>query len=114
MANTTDLIEFVCSQIASAGTVHSRKMFGDHVIYLDEKPVITVCDNICYIKMHPSVEALLGDAERGFPYEGAKEHYILDIEHHEFATKVVKTLWEAIPYPKKKVKQHNPNIKWQN
>lgn len=45
MACTTDFIDFVCSQLRQAGEVRSRKMFGDYVIYLDEKPVITACDN---------------------------------------------------------------------
>ena len=42
---------------------------------------------------------------RGFPYEGAKEHYILDIEHKREAVKVVRTLEQALPYPKPKNKK---------
>ena len=43
--------------------------------------------------------------KRGFPYEGAKEHYILDIEHRREAVKVVRTLEQALPYPKPKKKK---------
>ena len=46
MACNSDFIEFVCSQIADAGEIRFRKMFGDYVIYVNEKPVITACDGI--------------------------------------------------------------------
>ena len=42
---------------------------------------------------------------RGFPYEGAKEHYILTIEHKREAVKVVRVLEQALPYPKAKKKK---------
>ncbi|MDO4181606.1 MAG: TfoX/Sxy family protein [Bacteroidales bacterium] len=102
MATTTDFIDFVCSQIAAAGEVRSRKMFGDYVVYLDEKPVITVCDGICYVKKLPAIDAMMRDAECGFPYEGAREHYILDIAHGDHAMRVVRAVWESVPFPKKR------------
>lgn len=72
MATTTNFIEFVCSQIAAAGKVSSRKMFGDYMVYLDEKPVIMVCDGICYVKKLPAIEEMMRDAECGYPYKGGK------------------------------------------
>jgi len=30
--------------------------------------------------------------------DGAKEHYILDIEHSDKANEIIETLWPAIPY----------------
>ena len=62
MACTTDFIDFVCSQIKDAGTVRARKMFGDWMIYVDEKPVIIACDNVCFIKMLSAVHDLMADA----------------------------------------------------
>lgn len=44
-------------------------------------------------------------ADTGFPYDGAKEHYILDIEHRDKAIEIIETLLPAIPYPKKKKKR---------
>ena len=32
--------------------------------------------------------------------DGAKEHYILDIEHSDKAIEIIETLLPAIPYPK--------------
>ncbi len=105
MACTVEFIEFVCTQLAEAGEVHSRKMFGDYMIYINEKPVVLACDNIAYVKIHPAIADLMTDAEKGFPYEGAKEHYILDIEHKREAVKVVRVLEQALPYSKAKKKK---------
>lgn len=34
--------------------------------------------------------------------DGAKEHYILDIEHSDKAIEIIETLLTAMPYPKRK------------
>lgn len=102
MACTTDFIDFVCSQLSAVGQVRSRKMMGDYVIYVDEKCVITACDGQCYVKKIPELASLMAEAECGYPYEGAKEHYILDIEHGEHARRVVSILRDVLPYPKQK------------
>ncbi len=52
MACTTEYIEFVCSQLQGAGVIRALKMFGDWCIYIDEKPIILACDNLCYVKKH--------------------------------------------------------------
>lgn len=105
MACTTDYIDFVCSQLNGVGIIRSKKMFGDWLIYIDEKPVVLACDNICYVKKLPVIAELMTGADTGFPYDGAKEHYILDIEHSDKAIEIIETLLPAIPYPKKKKKR---------
>ena len=104
MACTTDYIDFVCSQIEGVGVIRTKKMFGDWMIYIDEKPVILACDDICYVKMLPVISDMMTNAWTGFPYDGAKEHYILDIEHRDEAIKVIKALLPVIPYPKMRKK----------
>lgn len=104
MACSIDFIDFVCSQIEGAGVIRARKMFGDYCIYVDEKPVLLACDNIVYIKKHAAIASLMQNAECGYPYDGAKEHYILDIEHCKEAISVIKTLLPHIPQPKPKKK----------
>lgn len=104
MASSTEFIDFACSQIAEVGIIRAKKMFGDYCIYVDEKPVLLVCDNIVYIKKHDAIAQLMTDAECGFPYDGAKEHYILDIDHRKEAVNVIATLLPHLPYPKPKKK----------
>lgn len=106
MAYSFEFIDFVCLQIADAGMVRAKKMFGDYCIYVDEKPTLFVCDNIVYIKKHDAIAELMKDAECGFPYDGCpKEYYILDIDHRKEAVNVIATLLPHLSYPKPRKKK---------
>ena len=102
MATSADFIEFVCEQIHGDYSVRYKKMFGEYMVYVNDKPILLVCDNCVYVKKLAQVEELLIDAETGFPYDGAKEHYILDIENNELVEKVISILESDTPLPKKK------------
>lgn len=102
MACTTDFIQELCDILSPLGEVRSRKMMGDYVIYVNEKCVITACDNITFIKKLPYIAEMMSDAETGTPYPGAKEAYILDTSNHTKALEVIATLWEKLPFPRKR------------
>ena len=104
MACSNEFIESICSILAPLGEVRSRKMMGDYVIYLNEKCVVTACDNIAYVKKLPCLADLMEDAECGCPYEGAKEAYILDFAEPQTVRKVIEILWDKLPFPKSKTK----------
>ena len=105
MACTTEFIEFVCDALAPLGEVCPRRMMGDYIIYLNDKCLATACDNNLYIKILPCIDGYMQDAEIGRPYDGAKEHYILDCSNQNFVLKVVPILWQNLPYPKKRTKK---------
>lgn len=105
MACTTEFIDFVVGVLSPLGEVRSRKMMGDYVIYLNDKCVITACDNNAYIKKLPCISELMADAEVGCAYEGAKEGYILSFDDQNKARKVISTIWEELPFPKSKKKK---------
>ncbi|MCI2046364.1 MAG: TfoX/Sxy family protein [Faecalibacterium sp.] len=100
MASSLDYVEYVCEQIHGTGDVRFRKMFGDYMVYVNDKPLLLVCDNSTYVKMLPQVERLLREAETGTPYDGAKEHYLLDIDDTELARAVIAALEPITPLPK--------------
>jgi len=104
MATTDSFIQYVCEQLKGAGVIRSRKMFGEYMVYVDDLPVVLVCNDIVYVKMHDCIEDLMKDAQTGVPYDGAKSHYILDIDDKDFSCTVVKLLKEVTPMPKKKKK----------
>ena len=80
-------------------------MFGEYMVYVNDKPVLLVCDNTVFVKKLPELEELMSDAECGLPYEGTKEHYILDIENRELTAKAAQILERITPVPKKKNKK---------
>lgn len=101
MATSSDFIEYVCSQIEGY-PVRYRKMFGEYMVYVNDKPVLLVCDNCVYVKKLPELDELMADADCGTPYPGAKEHYVLDPECRELVAEVVEIAERATPLPKKK------------
>lgn len=105
MATTVDFIEYVCDQIRYMDNVRYRKMFGEYMIYLNDKPILLVCDNTVYVKIIDSVKDIMKNASTGIPYSGAKPYYILDIDNREFSEKVVEILEKNTPFPKPKVKK---------
>lgn len=80
-------------------------MFGEYMVYVNDKPVLLVCDNTVYVKKLPEIEELMSGAECGVPYDSAKEHYILGIEDRELTAKAVEILERITPVPKNKVKK---------
>ncbi len=104
MATDLSYIQFVCEQLRGEDATY-KKMFGEYMVYIEGKPVLLVCDNTVFVKQVKELEELMSEADKGFPYDGAKEHYILDIENTDLTEKVVEVLKEVIPVPKKKVKK---------
>ena len=105
MASDLDFVNFVVEQLYEVGNITHRKMFGEYMVYVNQKPVILVCDNTVYVKKLDCVSELLKNAETGFPYNGAKEHYILDVDDSEQMMRAVIELEKVTPIPKKKTKK---------
>lgn len=90
--------------LSPLGEVRARKMMGDYIIYVNDKCVITACNNTAFVKKLPCIAELMADAETGCAYEGAKEGYILDFQDRQKVLKVISVLWEVLPFPKSKKK----------
>lgn len=105
MATTVDYIEYVCEQIVGIGELRYRKMFGEYMVYINDKPVLLVCDNTVFVKQLAPLEELMEQADKGYPYEGAKEHYILDIDNRELSKEVITILETITPLPKPRKKK---------
>lgn len=105
MATTIDFIEFVCEQISGTGTVSYKKMFGEYMVYINGKPVFLVCENSVFVKMLDCIADKMQCAEKGTPYSGAKEHYILDIDNGDFSKEIAIILEANTPIPKPRKKK---------
>jgi hypothetical protein len=100
MSTSVDFIAYVAEQLAHTGTVRTKKMFGEYMVYINEKPLVIVCDSTPMVKKLPCLDGLL--TETGFPYAGAKEHYILDVDDKERTEQVIAALDAVTPFPKPK------------
>jgi hypothetical protein len=102
VATTEDYIEYVCDQVSDTGAVRNRKMFGEYMVYINDKPVLLVCDNTVFIKKLPCITGLMTHAQTGQPYQGAREHYILDMDDADLVRQVIPLLEKHTDIPKKR------------
>ena len=105
MSTSAEFIEYVCEQIAGTEDIRYRKMFGEYMVYVNDKPILLVCDDTVFVKMLDEVKTKLSDADTGYPYDGAKLHYVLDIDNRELALDVIGILEPITPIPKPRNKK---------
>lgn len=49
MATSKEYIEFVREQLhGCGGEIRYRKMFGEYMVYINDKPVLLVCDDTAF------------------------------------------------------------------
>ncbi len=102
MASSPDFVSYICEQLDGLGSVRSRKMFGEYMVYLNDKPVIIICDDRAMVKTLPCLEELLRGRPAEPPYEGAKPHYLLDPDDREVLREAARLAEEVTPLPKKR------------
>ena len=102
MASSSEFVAYVCEQLEGIGAIRSRKMFGEYMIYINDKPVVMICDDTVLIKMLPCLEKLLEGHKTAPPYEGAKPHYVLDPDDRETLCRAAGLAEKVTPVPKKR------------
>ena len=100
MASSKEYLEFVLEQCEG---LSARTMMGEYVLYYGGKVVGGVYDNRLLVKPMESAVALMPEAPRELPYEGAKEMLLVeDIEDRDLLKKLFEAMYEELPEPKKK------------
>lgn len=51
MATTRNYLDFVCTQLEEIWGIDYKRMFGEYQIYVNDKPVLLVCDNTVFVKI---------------------------------------------------------------
>ncbi len=109
-----DCLERARSEMRLNVRFGSRKMFGEYCIYAYDAGVKKVpfllCDEMVFVKKFETLAEFAsqnaGYFDTGFPFEGAREHYILDVENAEFLGEFLQILLPLLPEvkPKKRKK----------
>ncbi|KVP54391.1 competence protein TfoX [Burkholderia ubonensis] len=103
MASSQNTVDFIVEQMAAAGAVSARKMFGEYGIYCDGKMVALVCDDRLFVKPTPDGKAFLGECEEGPPYPGAKPCFVISGERwdeREWLSRLIRITAAQLPPPK--------------
>ena len=102
MASRQNTVDAILEQIAGAGVVSARKMFGEFTIYCDEKVVAIVADDQLFIKPTAAGKAFIGDFVEGCPYPGAKPSLLIPPEKWDdrpWMTRLVSLTAAELPPP---------------
>jgi TfoX/Sxy family transcriptional regulator of competence genes len=77
MASKQTTVNFILEQIADAGKVSARKMFGEYGIFCDGKMVALVCDDQLFVKPTLAGEEFIGECLEAVPYPGSKPCFLI-------------------------------------
>lgn len=100
MASSKEYLDFV---LEHCDGICARAMMGEYVLYYSGKVVGGIYDNRLLVKPTPSAVALLPNASRELPYEGAKEMLLVeDIENKDFLRELFEALYRELAEPKRK------------
>ena len=72
MASDKDFVAYAAAQMAGAGAIRYRAMFGEYGLYCDDVFVAQVCDNTLFVKPTEAGRAFAGGIDEAPPYPGAK------------------------------------------
>jgi DNA transformation protein and related proteins len=106
MATKESTAEYIMEQLADAGRMRLKKMFGEYAIYCDDKVVAFICDDQLFVKPTDEGRAFIGDPEEAPAYPGSKMYFLIDrLEDREWLTELIHITAAAVPVKKKAKKK---------
>ena len=103
MASSKEYLEYILEQLSDLNDISYRAMMGEYVIYYRGKVVGGIYDERFLVKPTQSAAAMMPDADKGLPYEGAKEMLLVNnVENREFLRELLEAMYPELPVPKKK------------
>jgi TfoX/Sxy family transcriptional regulator of competence genes len=104
MASDLSFVQYVSEQIAGAGAITFRKMFGEYAVYCDSKVVALVCDNQLYVKPTGAGRLLAAPVTEAPPYPGARPHLLIDekLDDRAWMAGLIAATARELPPPKVK------------
>lgn len=106
MTSSKDYLNYVLEQLSNSEDISYRSMMGEYIIYFKNKIIGGIYDNRLLVKPVPSALSIMPSAKFELPYEGAKEMLLIeDIDNKEFLSKLILTMYDELPTPKRKTSE---------
>jgi DNA transformation protein len=107
MSSQATTVTYLVEQMAEAGQIGSRAMFGEYGVYCDGKIVALVCDDQLFVKPTEAGRHYLKQPVEKPPYPGAKPYFWIDGEQWDDAdwlSELIKVTAAELPAKVKKTK----------
>ena len=103
MASSKAYLDFILEQLSGLDGITCKQMMGEYILYLRGRIVGGIYDDRFLVKPTRSAMAMMPDAERELPYEGAKEMLLVDnVDNREFLAELLTAMYDELPAPKQK------------
>ena len=109
MASSKDYLDYVLEQLRDLEDITYRPMMSEYILYYQGKVFGGIYDDRFLVKITESSKKLMPDARKEFPYEGAKEMLLADIDDRELLNRMIPAMAEELPAVKKRKKRENKN-----
>ncbi len=105
MASSKEYLDFILEQLSELEGISFKPMMGEYILYMHGKIIGGIYDDRFLVKPTKSAMAMMPDAERELPYEGAKEMLLVDnVDNREFLKELLTAMFAELPAPKQKKK----------
>ena len=106
MASHQDFVDYVAEQLREAGSIRSRKMFGEYGLYCDDVFFAVICDDQLFVKGTPAGEAAFPNLPKAPPYEGARDSFLVeDVDDRDTMTALTRLTCLALQVQPKKTRR---------
>ncbi len=85
MATDKQTADTIFAKIAAVADARMRPMFGEYVVYVDEKVIGQLNENQLFIKITKFGEQYAPELQRAAPYPGAKPAFVVPPDRLEDA-----------------------------
>lgn len=103
MASTKGYLDYVLEQLSGTEGVTCRAMMGEYILCCQGRIFGGVYDDRFLVKPTKAALAMMPEASRERPYEGAKEMLLVDrLEDRAFLKALLEAMLPELPAPKRK------------
>ena len=103
MASSKSYLDFVLEQLSELDEITYKAMMGEYILYYRGKVFGGIYDDRFLVKPTKSAAAMMPEAARELPYDGAKEMLLVDnVDDRSFLEALLTAIYEELPQPKKK------------
>lgn len=103
MASKQSTVDYILEQMAEAGDVSAKKMFGEYGIFYNGKMVAVVCDDQLFVKPTEAGKAFIAKYEEASPFPGAKPYLRIagdKWDDREWLAQLIRLTANELPVPK--------------
>ncbi len=95
MSSSRSYLEYIIDQLSGLDGISWRSMMGEYIVYCKGKIIGGIYDDRFLVKPTKSALAMMPDAQRELPYEGAKEMLLVDdVEDREFLRELLEAMYD--------------------